>query len=53
MPFDECVECPSVAVSRFADKVHVAELPVGEKHPGGRFLHGLTGGRGSWLHGAG
>jgi biotin-[acetyl-CoA-carboxylase] ligase BirA-like protein len=52
MPLDECVESPSVAVSRFADEVHVAEPPVRENPPDRRFLLGLTGGRGGWLHGA-
>jgi BirA family transcriptional regulator, biotin operon repressor / biotin---[acetyl-CoA-carboxylase] ligase len=52
MPLDECIESPSVAVSCFADEVHVAELPVRENPPGRRFLLDLTGGRGGWLHGA-
>jgi BirA family transcriptional regulator, biotin operon repressor / biotin---[acetyl-CoA-carboxylase] ligase len=51
MPLDECVESPSVAVSRFADEVHVTELPVRENPPGRGFLLGLTGGHGGWLHG--
>jgi BirA family biotin operon repressor/biotin-[acetyl-CoA-carboxylase] ligase len=51
MPLDECVESPSVAVSRFADEVHVAEPPVRENPPDRRFLLGLTDGRGGWLHG--
>ena len=51
MPLDECVERPSVTASCLADEVHVAQFPIREDSPGGRFLLGLTGGRGGWLHG--